>query len=668
MMEVTRPLGTYSHTYWLMYLLTAAAAAVLAWGVGVRISRWRTGRGAGRDRMSHPWRRSLDLAADVATQRRLRSPSHPWLFHGLIVWGFGIFLLGTFCLMLQEHFGLPTFSGGWYLILNLGLDLFSVLVLVGVILAAWRRWVLRPEELSRARTSGLVLALVAALPVSGLLLEGVRLAREPDPWAPWSPVGYSVAGLLPGVETETFSALHLGLWWGHLLVALGFLAAIPFTRLFHLVAGPAALFFADRDAARALVPLDLSDEDATSFGVGRIEDFYWKRLLDADACTGCGRCQSQCPAWQSGKSLSPKEISESIQSRLIPGVREARQGRSPGGGEDAPALAGEVVQEKALWACTTCRSCEAHCPVGVEHVPRIIDMRRFLVLTKARFPSELLTAFRGLEHNGNPFGLESRERVDRAVEAQLPIWADTPEAEILLWPGCNGVYDPRYRQVIEALAELLKRAGIRFAVPGEEAVCCGDAARRLGNEYLCQELVVRNLEAFERMGIRRIVTACPHCFNTLRHEYPAFGDGLEVVHHSELLSELLSSGRLRLPSGGKESAIGFHDPCYLARYNGITTEPRQLLRAAGIHIEESDRKGKDAFCCGGGGGRIWLEEQEGRPMGDERVGQLMAAGALKIATACPFCLTMLTQGNAKLADGMPIQVQDVAEILAEKTI
>ena len=650
-MEITRTLGTYSQMYWLLYLLTAVAGLFCALGVQRQVRRWRRGQGRLRDRLDHPLHRLLALGIDLLAQRRFRRSHHSWHFHAFIVWGFALFFLATLCVLLQEHFGLPTFRGVWYLGLKLCLDLFALLVLTGVVFAAWRRWLKPPLELSRSPGSALPLVLIALLPVTGLLLEGVRLARDGDRWAVWSPVGYGVAAFFSGLTPHTFSTLHQGLWWGHLAIALAFLAAIPYTRLFHLASGTSALFFVDRQAAAALIPLDFSDAEATSYGVGRINDFHWKRLLDADACTGCGRCQTQCPAWLTDKPLSPKELGETLSTQLSQAER-ARNGTSP-------LIAGNTVADEALWACTTCRACEVQCPMAIEHVPRLVDLRRYLVLTESRFPEELQTAFRGLERRGNPWGLESRKY---AAEANLPTLNDVPGAEILLWPGCSGRYDPRYRQVIAALSALLKEAGISFAVLEDEVVCCGDGARRLGNEYLFQKLARRNIDALKPYGISHIVTPCPHCLNALGNEYPQFGGHFTVVHHSVLLRDLLAEGRL-CPTDAKLSPAAFHDPCYLGRYAGEFAAPRAALMASTDSLVEFEKCGEESFCCGGGGGRIWLEEGVGKSMAEERIRQLLQTPVSVLATACPFCLAMLSEGTKRL--NASIQVRDLSEILAE---
>ncbi|MBE0504802.1 MAG: (Fe-S)-binding protein [Desulfuromonadales bacterium] len=651
-MEITRALGTYSQMYWLLYLLASIAVVVCAIGVKRQVRRWRLGQGKLRDRLDHPLQRILAVVVDILTQRRFRRAQHPWHFHAFLVWGFALFFLATLCVMLQEHFGLPTFSGVWYLGLKLALDLFALLVLAGVSIAAWRRWRTQPVELSRPAGSALPLVLIALLPLSGLLLEGVRLAREDDLWALSSPVGFGLASFFSGLEPQSYSTLHQGLWWGHLSIALVFIAIIPFTRLFHLASGSAALFLVDRQGAAALVPLDFSDEDATSYGVGTIKDFHWKRLLDTDACTGCGRCQTQCPAWLTKKPLSPKELGEALSTQLS--------------NESPEPIAGTVVKDETLWACTTCRACEVQCPIAIEHVPRLVDLRRHLVLTESRFPTELQTAFRGVESSGNPWSLPRQGRGDWAQGLDIPLLADAPDSEVLFWPGCAAAYDHRARRTAQAQALLFHQAGINFAILGAQESCCGDAARRTGNEYLFQSLATKNIATLAPYPVKTIVTGCPHCFNTLQNEYPAFGGQWEVVHHTTFLQRLVQEGRLPVIAPLSPAVIVYHDSCYLARYHSMTSEPRFLLtQALGQSPVEVPRCGDETFCCGGGGGRFWLEERTGDTMRGERFREFKACGAQVIATACPICLTMLADGLKEDGGEGNIRIHDVAELLAD---
>lgn len=667
-MEATRLLGTYSNHYWLMYLLSAVALGLFAKGVGDHYRVWRLGTGSPRDQQDNPGERLSRLFRNVLGQVSVLKRPFPGIFHALIFWGFVIFLLGTTSLLLKEDFGLPTFQGGWYLGLTLAMDLFAVLTLVGVGVVAWRRWILRPSELGREGQDGLLLGLIAAILATGLLLEGVRMAGEADPWAAWAPAGALIAAALSGVSPEVLSGLHQSLWWVHLLLALGMIAAIPHTKLFHLLAAPAGQFFGDPRAALSLSPIDFEDESLEQYGVGRIEEFSWKQLLDTDACVQCGRCEAQCPAHATEKPLSPREIGFALKAHL--GEQAPLLLKKKGDAETLPEttppeLTGEVIADEALWSCTTCRTCETQCPAGVEHIPRLVEMRRNLVLMEARFPSEAQTAFRGLENNYNPWGLAWASRGEWAEDLKVPLLADAPESEYLFWPGCAGAFDARNKKIARSLVTLFERAGLSFAILGTEEKCCGDTARRLGNEFLYHMLAEQNVETLNGYGVKKIVTSCPHCLNTLKNEYPQLGGHFEVVHHSELLADLLQAEKLS-PVGTVEGVATYHDSCYLGRYNGLYSPQRAILSAIpGLELREMERTGEESFCCGAGGGRMFLEENQGRRINLERTGQALAVDPMMIATGCPFCLTMLDDGTKSLEMEEKIRTRDLSEILLE---
>lgn len=671
-MEATRALGTYHTHYWLMYLLSAAALGIFVKGVSARYRTWRLGTGSLGDRLDHPGRRVGALLRNTLGQQRVLRKPFPGLFHALLFWGFAVFLLGTLSVMLKEDLGLATFQGSWYLGLTLALDLFAVLALGGVGVLAWRRYVRRPKELGSEGRDGLVLGLLAAILMTGLLLEGVRMAMTPDRWAGWEPAGNLIAAGLSGLSPAIFPALHQGLWWIHLFLALSLIAILPYTKLFHLLAAPAGHFFNNPEAARALPPMDFEDESIEQYGVGKIEEFSWKQLLDTDACVQCGRCQAQCPAHATEKPLSPREISLSLKKHLrekAP-LLKAKTSREDADGGARPEvmnreLTGEVIADEALWSCTTCRSCEVQCPAGVEHVPRLVEMRRNLVLMEARFPQEAQTAFRGLENNYNPWGLAWASRGEWAEEKNVPLLSEAPEAEYLFWPGCAGAFDNRSRKIAGAVAELFQRAGLSFAILGKEEKCCGDTARRLGNEFLFQMLAEQNVETLNSYGVKKIVTSCPHCLNTLKNEYPQYGGHFEVVHHSQLLADLLRTGKIS-PFKPLQEVATYHDSCYLGRYNDLYSPQRAILSAIpGLELREMARSKEEGFCCGAGGGRMFLEERLGRRINLERTEQALALDPTVIATGCPFCLTMLGDGTKSLDREETVRTLDLAEILLE---
>jgi Fe-S oxidoreductase len=475
--------------------------------------------------------------------------------------------------------------------------------------------------------------------------------------------------------------IHQVTWWIHLCIALGFIAYIPYSKLFHIFTGPVNQYLAKEKAAQSIQPLDLEDETIEQFGVAEIQHFTWKDLFDCDACIRCGRCQENCPAYISGKPLSPKKLIQNLKSHLQ--IAATKLTAEPTAEEKDKEdnvfmpLVPSVVGDEEIWACTTCGACEELCPMYVEHIPKIVELRRNLVMMESSFPSEAQIAFRGMENNGNPWNQSWMSRSDWAKELDVPVWDDEHPAEYLYWPGCSGAFDSRNRKVATAMVKLLKKAGVSFAILGNEEKCCGDSARRLGNELLYQTLANENIETLNGHGVKKIITSCPHCFNTLKNEYPQFGGNFEVIHHSVFLNRLLREGRLtpndsilkkKLEASDvkKEIACTYHDSCYLGRYNDIYDEPREILRSVpGFELREMARNGYKGFCCGAGGGRMWLEETAEQRVNFRRTKEALDTGANVIVTACPFCLIMLEDGTKAMDVNEQVETKDIAEVLWE---
>lgn len=682
-MEPTRQVLWNIDNRILMYVFMAAALIFCINGIYERITFWRLGRQ--EKRTDNPVRRVKSILAYGIGHKRIFQESFPGLMHASIFYGFLILTIGTAVIAVQEDFGVPLFYGNVYLVLSFLMDLFGLLALMGVIMAAYRRYVKKPARLDNNLDDAVTLSLLFVILFTGFILEGLRMYAAGDNWAGWSPVGLAFAGLIKGLGISRFSAqsAHEVMWWGHMLLAFGFIAYLPFSKLFHLLVSPLNQFMRSFEPKGALVPLDLENEDIEQFGVSKIEEFTWKQLLDTDACVRCGRCQDSCPAHLSGKPLSPKKLIQDMKAHLAEkgpvlvkhkhnadtksqiGVSALLAVDGEAGNEIMEKnLIGDVIDEETVWACTTCRSCEELCPVFVEQVGKTVDLRRNLVLMESSFSPEVQLAFKNMENNGNPWGVGWATRADWAKELQVPGSNDNQNAEVLYWVGCAGAFDERNKKVATAIVKILQKAGVNFAILGAEEKCCGDSARRMGNEYLFQSLAQENIETLNKHNFNTILTHCPHCYNTLKNEYPQFGGNYKVIHHTEYIRQLMEAGRIR-PTVELAQKVTYHDSCYLGRYNEIYSAPRSMLTAIpGIKLVEMSRNLEKSFCCGAGGGRMWMEETIGQRINVMRAEQALEQEPEVVATACPFCLTMFDDGLKVLEGGNEIKTMDLAELVA----
>jgi Fe-S oxidoreductase/nitrate reductase gamma subunit len=662
------------------YALSAVAVAVFAWGLYRRARLWRLGRPAG-DRPA-VGAALVYLFRDVLLQRRVLGRGRASLGHVLLFAGFLVLFVGT-SLLCVEH-GLaavlgrepddPVFHKGiYYAIYELTTDAFGLALLAGCAVLAWRRW-RRPPSLGHNAIDWLVLAALAVLGVTGYLVEGLRILWEQTPSPGVSFVGWLAARgfAAAGVTAAGAATLHFLVWWFHAVVALAFVTAFPYTRLLHglagavrLAAGPAPL--------GVMARLDAEEVERTGVvGVGRIEQFTRRQLLELDACVSCGRCQEACPAHEAGKPLSPRDVVQDLRRHLgavAPSLLAGKE--APGGG---PVLAGEVIRAETLWSCTTCSACVDVCPLDVNPLGLITDLRRHLI-GEAQLRGSPAAALQKMGRSGNPWGLPPRDRLAWAAGLDVPTVASCPDFEVLYWVGCAAAYDRRVQKVARSVARLLTAAGVRFAVLGPEERCTGEAARRMGDEFLFQALAAGNVETLNRYAVKRgqktIVAHCPHCVNSLKNDYPQMGGDYEVLHHTELLARLAAEGRLPLAGAAPDKHPGtvtYHDPCYLARVGGITDPPRKLLGltvlpGGGRDMVEMPRHGRQTACCGAGGGRMWFDDKPAERVGMGRVAEAVATGAGTVAVSCPFCLIMLGDGVA--ARDPAVQVRDVAELLAD---
>ncbi len=663
---------------WIMYAILGLTLAVFAHGA-YRYYRI-LGLGRPENRFDRPGERWAGLLQHALVQARGLRDRYSGVMHLLFFWGFLALFLGTVVVFLQADLGLPIMRGTFYLYFqSLTLDLLGLLAIAGLLMALFRRYLLRPDRLlnpPRHRTlldDGFIVTLFLTILVTGFLVEGLRIAATGDEWARWSPVGMAVAGTLRGADHATLELGHRSLWWFHLLIAFAFIAYVPFSKLRHLLLSPANIYFRSLQPAGALKPIDIAS--AETLGAPRFENLHWKQLLDLLACTECGRCQADCPAYSAGQPLSPKGFILDLRNQLFrsqgtlaptgPANLALLWKRPAAEEQEAPTVASATPD--ALWSCVTCGSCMQQCPVYVEHVPTIVDLRRYLVMEQAEYPEPMQEALTSMEARGHPFRGTTASRTDWCDGLGVKIVGESGPAEWLYWVGCAAAFDDRAQRIAQAFAKLLQRAGIDFAILGDEEQCTGDAARRIGNEYLFQTMAQNNVETLTRHGIQKIVTTCPHCFNTLKHEYPQFGGRFQVYHHTELLDRLLREGKLR-PGATAAETIALHDSCYLARYNQIVEQPRRILESMdGMRLVEAARRRERTFCCGAGGGHLWFEETQGKRINHERADQLLALGSSAIGTACPFCAIMLTDGVKTRGGEQETPVLDVAELLEKAT-
>jgi Fe-S oxidoreductase len=603
-------------------------------------------------------------ATIVLGQRKLLQRLGPGLVHAFIFWGFVVLFPTIFLAIVgivDREPSLPSGSPlgwleqqGWYAFLT---DAFAVLVLVGVAAAFWIRKVQRPRrfEGSHLGEADLILALIAGIVTTLLLWHASQIALGLNPWpAGSSPVSDALAGLFgDGATTE---ALERVLVWAHVLIILGFLAYLPHSKHLHIATAAINVFFGRTRAGGRLEPLDFESEDEASlrFGAGTVAELTWKQMLDAMSCTECGRCQDVCPAYATGKELSPKLLVMGIRDHLFADGHAALAG-----GELSP-LVPNAVTDDVVWDCVTCGACVHECPVSIEHVDHIVDLRRSLVMVESRFPAETETMLRDVERSSNPWGKPQAERAAWAQGLGVRVLEPgDPPPEILYWVGCAAAYDERARAAAVSTTKLLLAAGLDVAILGPRESCTGDPARRAGNEYVFQAFARANVETLNDAGVTRIVASCPHCFNTLANEYPDFGGRYEVVHHSELLAELVREGKLAPVAG--DTTITYHDSCYLARHNDVLEAPRELVGRIGRPLEMA-RSRKRTFCCGAGGAHMWMEER-GSQINEERAREAAATGADTLAVACPFCTVMLDDGVRQT--GGELRVADVSTLLVE---
>ncbi len=664
--EATRQVLWNISYSWVMYLMLAASVLVAGIGVYKRVELWRRGLPAGR--FDQPLERIRMLLKHALGQRRTVRESYAAVFHTFIYTGFIILTVATTVVMIHHDFGFEIMKGAFYLYFqSFIVDVFGLMVLLGVSIAAIRRLVIKPRKLVYTDEALLILGAIFLIALTGFLVEGWRIAATNDPWGAWSPFGYLIARGFDSIMSESaMRTAHLLTWWLHAVLVFGFIAWAPYTKMIHVLTGPLNIYTArlsPSGGSLKAMDFDKAAESGDPLGVKTLAGFTWKDLMDFDSCTECGRCTSVCPANTVGKSLSPRDIILDLRNLMHADPIKAFGNGQPEH-EPLPIIgAVTATAPESLWECTTCGACMEACPVFIEQMPKIVDMRRFLVMEEADFPDTMGEALTSLESRGHPFRGTQSSRIDWTDGLNVRTMADTQDAEVLFWVGCGGALLERNQSVVRATAQLLEKAGVKFAILGREEKCTGDPARRIGNEFLFEMMAKENVETLNGYKVKKIVTSCPHCFNTFANEYPQFGGKYEVFHHSEFLAALVSEGRLK-PVAEIDKKITFHDPCYLGRHNGVFDAPRQLVqisaKTAPVEMKQSRENG---FCCGGGGGMSFIDEPKDKRVNQERARQVLETDAEILAVGCPFCMTMMEDGiNAKRGD-RELKVMDVSELL-----
>ncbi len=545
-------------------------------------------------------------------------------------------------------------------------DVFGILVLIGVLYFSIRRWVFRPKAYTYPSYESIwIYLLLATVTITFFLYEGAAIAYNPEhTYSAFA--GKVIAGWMASIGWGTFLSVKVW-WWVHIVNVFAFVAYVPRSKYLHMFMGPINIGFRNYHSTGIIKLLNLEDETAEKFGVVDVTDLTWADLLDGFACMECGRCNDYCPANRTGKPLSPKDIILQVRKFLL---REKESLLNKPDAEIEPMMAACYTEDE-IWTCTTCGACMHVCPVLNEHIPKIIGLRQSMALMEAKFPPELATFFKNMETNSNPWGFGAATRADWAEDLEIKTLSEDKDVDVLYWVGCAGAFDERSKKVSLSLVKILKEAGIKFGILGLEENCCGDQARRLGNEYLFQMLALQNIETIMNYGVKKILVTCPHGYNTFKNEYPALAKqagiedwNIEVVHHSQFISELIRDGKLKLKNSSAGSVV-FHDPCYLGRHNQVFNEPRDVIRRSGAQLKEMKDSHDHSFCCGAGGGLMWTEETIGTRVNHTRTEHALASGAETVCTSCPFCMTMLTDGITDKGKQEDVNVRDIAEITAD---
>ena len=636
---------------WVLVFLILSALTAFTMAAWPKLQRLLK---AGKEnRTDQPLKRIFrTLSVAFGQSRLLKEPKSGWM-HAVIFWGFLILLVraGEFFFIglfpnIESHFSVTAPLVLPYLWIKDGV---VFMVTLAVLYALYRRLVIRPNRLTLSIEGLVILNLILVIAASDILFDSAFIALNPG-IEKSGPLAALFAPLISLLGKNLTGHLHSLAYWTHISAILFFLTLLPRSKHFHIVTSIPNVFLSNMNPGNGLHRIDFEDEEQENFGITEVENFSWKQMLDLHTCTQCGRCDRVCPALATGKPLSPQQLTVNLRDHL----------NTPSPSDNT--LLGDVIDDEVIWACTTCGACESACPVMIQYVDKVIDLRRGLILTEDRYPKEFESAFKSLETQSNPWGFPKNSRADWAKALDIPIWDKTNPSEYLYFIGCNGSFDTRGKKISESVVKTLQQAGVSFSILGNSEGCTGDPARRAGNEYLFDMLASQNADTFKQQGVLKVITHCPHCLNSLKNEYPEFGVYLEVIHHSELLETLISDGKI--PVGEKtNSNVVVHDSCYLGRHNGVYDAPRNVLAAEVQNVQEVVQSRETGTCCGAGGARFLLEENTGTRMSHHRLDELMVTNPDTIAVSCPFCVLMLEDAvKAKGLEGK-VKVRDIGEIL-----
>ncbi|MCX5817601.1 MAG: heterodisulfide reductase-related iron-sulfur binding cluster [Proteobacteria bacterium] len=647
---------------WLSYALMVVTFIVLIVGLKKRYAMWKIAKGkcAPFDFSKRLGERIAYFIDNGIFHKSILRESFPGSMHLFIFWGFLFLAIGTALVAIQDDVIRPLFKanilqGSFYLIFSAVLDAAGLVAIIGIMMAIWRRYVTRPSRLDNKPDDAITLVWILAVLVTGFLVEGARIASSRPDFEVWSFVGWITSYLFLGLGQDGIKAAHKFFWYFHMLISFGLIAYIAYSRLLHIITSSLNMMFRGvEDSPRgAIVPIE-DFENAEEFGVNSIENFTWRQTFDLDACTRCGRCQDLCPAYATEKPLSPKKFIQDL---------KAEWERAAAGVKNEDGLIDKVIEEETLWSCTACLACQVNCPVSIPTFDKNIEMRRYLTLTLSKTTPETRLLFKNLQQKGDPYGMGKRQRTEWIEDLEIKN-AGAEEVEYLYWVGCVASLDDRNRKVAKAFSTILNKAGISFGTLGQDETCCGDPARRCGNEDLYLGIAQGNVELLNELGIKKIITTCPHCYHTLKNEYPQIGGNFEVYHQGEFLWKLINEGKIAV-NPSIEGTITYHDPCYLGRANKVFEQPRNVVNKVkkGNYVE-LERNHDRSFCCGGGGGRIWMEEHHKR-INHARIDEAINVSANTVVTACPYCLIMMEDAIKDKEKIETMKALDLSEILVK---